>query len=405
MRFPFLCSSLLALAVWGGLAGVASSNRVQAQARVWTSTAGTQIEAEHIATVGDEVWLREAGGRIVKVAPRLLVEADRALLPVAGAPGDEWGLLGSRRYHDPRNAPEVGEVVELLFNTVVPSYSVSKVPLEDALRLLSDAIAEQDPRGRRIEFRLAEGTPTHPVAMTTRKLSAIRMLRFICDTQQVELVARVVKGGVEIREAARRFAPSESPVSASGQTPVSSGGGGASARRCDAHAQAKNWLRAGDFELQASVWEASNQPKAFKRAPAAEWAGRPGAPTLGERVMLVTPLPPEQAQRDGPPYLVQTVKFPRRPKRVLLCADILNLGEATQVRFSASDPKVVYAHGSGNVFPFAQLTLREGAHWQHLEWQGDLSGLKNNELQFGIMFPARGGPWCLDNVTLRILED
>jgi hypothetical protein len=101
--------------------------------------------------------------------------------------------------------------------------------------------------------------------------------------------------------------------------------------------------------------------------------------------------------RAGPPFLVQAVTFIWRPKRVLLCADLVKwgAGEERSVRFSATDPEVSYLHGSGNTFPYAQLSVTATDRWQHLEWEADLSEMKGKELSFGLMFPAAGGMWPL----------
>lgn len=383
----------------------------RAQARIWTSVAGTQIEARHVATIGGEVWLRDKSGRLIKVAPDQLATPDRERLAATTREAGEWHALDHGVLFDPRKDPHVVEVAGLLEGTIIPAFSCSGLPLAEALERYAEAIAAADSAGRRLEFRVSPECRQGPVSMTTRGLSAHRGLQLICGNQPEPLAARIIPGGMELAPAARLTkAAAPAPATASG-TDGSAHGRGLSdlrsaARRCERSTDAKNRLRGGDFEVQFSAWEVVNQPKAFKRAPVGDLNRRPQSPALGERVLTITPLPPDQTHQMGPPYITQTVKFSRRPKRVLFCADILNgTDQGGTIRFSVTDPKIAYLHGTGNTFPFSQTPFRNGETWQHLEWEADLAALKNNELTFGLMFPSIGTAWHCDNVTVRVLED
>lgn len=381
--------------------------------KTWTSFAGTQIEAEHVATIGGDIWLRDKDGRLLKIAPPKLAALHQAeLAPPADAAG-EWQSVHFRLLYHSRKDPALAEVAEILVNTVVSTFSCSGLSFDAALREYAEAITAHDPQGRRIEFRIDPALPTRTASMSIRNLNALRGLQILCGNQPGELVMRLVPGGVEItpstssassaRASLLKATPASTPSHSEKTKPAANS---STTRKCELHSAAKNWLRGGDFELQSKAWEVANQPKAFKRGTPDSGTDSSPAPVLGDKVMIVTPGPIDPTHGEGPPYLTQTVKFPRKPKRLLLCADVLNTSnEGITIRFSASDPKVVYTHGSGNTFPFSQVPARGDTRWQHLEWEADLGSLKNNELTFGLMFPSRGGPWHCDNIALRTLEE
>lgn len=397
--------------VFATLLALLPLSAARAEMRVWTSVAGTQIEARHVANIGDEVWLREKSGRLIKVRPTQLSAPDRERLRVPARATGEWSVLDSYPLHDTRKDPPVVEVAELLAGTIIPTFSCKDLPLAEALARYAEAATAADPEGRRIEFRVSADCRQGPASMTIRNLSVHRGFQILCGNQPEPLAARIVPGGVEIAPAARVAAASASAQNARPQP------GGATPirgpldirprpRRCEHIQTAKNHLRGADFETQFSAWQVVNQPTAFKRVPAGELVRRPQSPGLGDRVLLITPLPPDSNPQVGPPYITQTIKFPRRPQRVLFCADILNgTDTGSTIRFSVTDPKVSYIHGTGNTFPFAQVPFRVGEAWQHLEWEADLTTLKNNELTFGLMFPSLGTTWHCDNVAVRLLDE
>lgn len=166
-----------------------------AKDRVWTSSTGSQIEASYVARVGGEHWLLEKSGRIIKLTADKFSPADAKLLETTPVGADDW-LSTGRVIAVTTNDPAVLEALELLLATKIPAFTTTQVGLEDALAQLSAAIEQQDPRRRRVAFRLDPKFASRPVSVSTRNLTAVRVLNFIFNGQSSPVFATFTAGGV-----------------------------------------------------------------------------------------------------------------------------------------------------------------------------------------------------------------
>ncbi len=151
--------------------------------RMWTSAMGSQIEATYVAKVGQDYWLREKGGRIIKLTREQLSPADAKFLEAVPVASDDWIASGHVLSITTRD-PALLDTLEALVATNIPDFSVDKLELDEALSRLSAAIEQNDPKHRRIEFHLdAAVTNRRPVGVKTRNMSGIRVVELMVDGQ------------------------------------------------------------------------------------------------------------------------------------------------------------------------------------------------------------------------------
>lgn len=170
---------------------------------------GSQIEATYVAKVGREHWLLEKTGRIIKLTLDKLSPTDAKFLEAIPVASDDWvtsGKIVSVATAD----PAVVETVEALVGTKIPSFSVDKVGLDEALRMLSDAIEQNDPLHRRVEFRLDPDFARQPASVSIRNLTGVRVLSFMFGGQSGPVAATIGAGRVDL--ASYRGPPPTLPV-------------------------------------------------------------------------------------------------------------------------------------------------------------------------------------------------
>lgn len=189
---------MLLLRVWlCGVFGLALGVlTAQASNRVWTSTAGTQVEAAALAVINGQVWLRPKAGGLLKVAREKLSEADRGYLDKRAQAGRAWVVAEDVPAFD-KVDPTTVEMLETLTTVEVPSLELVGVKFDDALRRLSDAIAEAAPERRRVVFvvdpRCKAGTVT---GLSMRESSGLRILELLCGQAAPEVVGTLNPTGI-----------------------------------------------------------------------------------------------------------------------------------------------------------------------------------------------------------------
>ncbi|GEM_PF-5821780 len=186
-------AALAAAFLWA----VLSPPSALAKERIWTSATGSQIEATYVARVGQQHWLLEKSGRILKLTLDKFSPTDAKLLDATPVSIDEW-LSNGRVIAVTTKDEAVAETLEALIATRIPAFSVTQLGLEEALGQLTAAIEQHDPKHRRVEFHLDPDFATRPASVSTRNLTAVRVLNFVFNGQPGPVFATISAGRITL---------------------------------------------------------------------------------------------------------------------------------------------------------------------------------------------------------------
>lgn len=186
-------AALAAAVVWA----VLSPPSAMAKERIWTSTTGSQIEATYVARVGQEHWLLEKSGRILKLTGDKFSPADAKLLDATPVSTNEW-LSNGRVIAVTTKDEAVAETLEALLATRITAFSATQLGLDEALGQLTAAIERHDPKHRRVEFHLDPDFATRPASVSTRNLTAVRVLNFVFNGQSGPVFATISAGRITL---------------------------------------------------------------------------------------------------------------------------------------------------------------------------------------------------------------
>jgi len=382
-----------------------------ADIRLWTSAVGTTIEAEYVATINGQLWLMGAEGRLIKVVPEQLAEAERGL-PAKEVERGQAPVANQL-------PADVVSTLEILARTEIPTYHVNRMPLQAALDRLSDDIARAAPGLARVSFDVGPLGERIEVSLLLRKRSALGVLAFILRAHGLELIGRSSDGRMEIGRRVVSSLPIDSGESPrSSQAPPTSVGRGPAvpaltplaqqaAPVCTSAANQENFLKQPGFEQATSSWVLENRKSSFRRINSSELDGWNYRPPLESKVMMLKPTPYDGNRHDGPPYLTQEIQFPSGTRRIRVCCDLAYAGDITDeinVRLSITNPNVRYVLG-GNTFPFTRVSPLKPKQWRHVEWEADVSEMGSRRLVVGYMFPFSGAAWYIDNTKVVVVSE
>lgn len=414
MRFSNVIWRLLVLVL-----AVSGGGRAMAEGvRLWTSTAGTSLQAEYLATVNGQIWLRDTAGRVLKVDPGQLVASDRSFLGDAAV---VRSVLRARRLE-----PQALAMLEVLASVDVPTYHVNEVSLQDAFDRLSDVMAKAAPDQPRVRFDLGELGNRTGVSVLLRKRPGVAILAFLCQAYGLEVRGQMVDGRLVVRlrplggeseeESAPKTGPQWEPPPAQPQLPpVQTERSGPVVWRdeaptgsvpvCSASTEQANLVRESGFEQASSRWVMTNRKNSFRRVDAAEFTSWGDGSRLGNKVMMVKATAYDSDRSDGPPYITQELSLPLGAKRIRICCDLAYEGDLidqVDVRLSVTNPEMRYVQG-GKTFPFTRVSPFKTKEWRHCEWVVDVSGMGSRRLVLGCMFPFFNHAWYIDNVKVTVV--
>lgn len=401
MRFFGIVSgsrAVLALA----LAGIAS---LQADARSWTSTAGTTLEGEYVAAINGRLWLKETTGRLVKVEASQLIATDQAFVNDAAV---ARAVLRATAVESDAEA-----LIDVLAAVDLPTYHVNDILLKDALDRLSADIAKAAPAQPRVLFDAGALGERCKISLLLRERTAASVLAFICRNFSLEIGPRLVEGRLQLRSqplGSASEADARSKESRPEEAPTSVAVGRADEKPntaesvCTAPISLELYQSDYGFEQSPSHWLIDNRKSSFVRASVLELQSWPGGLPHGAKVMMIKPTRNDGDGSDGPPYFTREIQLPRDVKRIRVCCDLAYAGALTgesRVRLSVMNPEVKYLRG-GRTFPFTWVRPTSPRQWRHVEWEADVSDMGSRRLAVGVMFPYSPEAWYVDNVKISV---
>ena len=150
-----------------------------------------------MARVGKEHWLLEKNGRILKLTADKFSPADAKQLEATPTGGDDWFSTG-RVVAVTTKDPAVLETWEALLATKIPTFNLKQMGMVEALVQLSVAIEQYDPKHRRVEFHLDPRFSTRAESVSTRNLTAARVLSFVVNSQPEPVFITITAGRITL---------------------------------------------------------------------------------------------------------------------------------------------------------------------------------------------------------------
>lgn len=386
---------------------------LRAEVRLWTSQAGSTLEAEYLATVNGRLWLRESSGRLIKVEPTQLIAADRALVDTEPVVRTVLRVRGVDT--------ETEAALEGLASVEIPSYHVNDIGLQEAMNRLSALVSDAAPGRPRVMFDVGDLGERVRVSLLLRKRPAVGILAFICRAYGLEVHGRGGDGrllvrprilGEDMAGAASITAPGieDAPAPRSGNLTSTTSGTPVVAKdrepasACSVPLAMELYMPEPGFEQASRHWVMVNRKTSFRRIESKAFQSWEGGGTLGGMVMMIKPTPYDGNRADGPPYMTREIEASLGVRRLRVCCDLAYDGsqpDESKVRLSITNPEVKYVEG-GRSFPYLWTRPESPRRWRHVEWEVDVGDLGSRRLEVGVMLPFSRETWYVDNVKVSI---